>query len=109
MASGPWFYFEQVTLKGLGDNPPRGVFAASTNLQLTPPFPNPPDPPISRDTWVSASITEIDGNGLPFQGDASIWVANIVPQDDRSIRVQVLTAWEFDLRGMIRLLFWTGV
>jgi hypothetical protein len=50
MASGPWFYFDDVTINGNPDLP--DVAIETTELRLTPPFPNPPDTPISSSSWV---------------------------------------------------------
>jgi hypothetical protein len=64
VASGPWFFSKQVTVKGnpnIGKDP--NVTVEVTDLRLTPPFPKPPDPPISANSWVWASITEVGSDG----------------------------------------------
>ena len=100
MASGPWFFFQNVTILGAGD-------PFDNDYRLVPPFPT--DPRIDRNTWVWASITELDSNGLPHLGDAPMWIENTVPQDDGSIWVRVRMDFPKDLPGMIRLLYWTGM
>jgi hypothetical protein len=97
MASGPWFFFQDATFR-----------PGFTKLRLTPPFPTPPNPPISSQSWVLASVTEML-NGEPHQGDAALSVANVAPQDDRSILITVASTWGSDLQSQIKLVFWTGV
>jgi len=36
-----------------------------------------------------------------------MWIANVTPQDDGSILMKVCSTWLGDLRGQIKLLFWT--
>ena len=104
--SGPWFFVENVTIKAEA-NPQERPFVGVTNLRLTPPFPNPPDPPISAASWVWASVTELTSDGQPLFGDALIIVGNVVPQDDGSISIKVTSLWPNDLPGQIKLVFWT--
>ena len=105
MGSGPWFYEIPVTVRGLGDAPG----AAITDLHLFPGQDIVIDTPITAQSWVWASITELDGDNQPFLGDASIWVANVAPRDDGGIWVRILSDWKHDLNGLVRLLFWASV
>jgi hypothetical protein len=109
VASGPWFFSKKVTVKG---NPNIGkdhkVAFEVTDIRLTPPFPIPPDPPISANSWVWAAITELGSDGKPNWGDATMWVANTIPQDDKSIVIKVCSTWPDDLPGQLKLLFWSS-
>jgi hypothetical protein len=109
MASGPWFYFQEITVKGVPGLGDRNVVYGRTDVQLTPPFPNPPDPPISANSWVWASISEQTPSGESHFGDAGMWIGNVVPQNDGSVWVRVFSAWTTDLPGIIKLLFWSEV
>jgi hypothetical protein len=96
-----------VTIKGKTLGQEISTPYVETDLQLFPPFPK--DPPVTKDSWVWASITELDVDSRPHLGDAVMWVANVVPEDDGSIWVRVLSSWPNDLPGLIRLLFWATV
>src|SRR5689334_8692275 len=105
MASGPWFYVERVTVTGVGHTEPTPWPRFHyTDLHLKPPFPNPPDPPITADSWVWASITEVGPgpDGRSHFGDALMFVGNVSPQDDGSIAIRVESSWPDDLPAMIK-------
>jgi hypothetical protein len=107
MASGPWFYFENVTISGTGSSEAR--WPVATDLHLKPPFPNPPDPPITADSWAWASIAEVGSDGRAQIGDATMWITDVVPQDDGSFTVRVLSYWINNISAMVKLIFWSQI
>jgi len=109
MASGPWFFVQNVTINGVAGLGDRNVVYGVTDFRLIPPFPQLPDPPISSASWVWASVTELGPNGEPHLGDAPMWIGNVAPQDDQSILIRVMSAWPNDLPGQIKLIFWSQV
>ena len=54
---------------------------------------------------ILAAVTEIDGNGHPFQGVATIQACGIAPSDD-SVTVRLLIQWDNPLRVRIALVIW---
>ncbi len=54
-------------------------------------FPNPVQ--VFADSQVSVTMTEIDNNGQPFLGLATMQVYNVVPQSDGTITVKFNVDW----------------
>jgi hypothetical protein len=106
MASGPWFYYEVVTILAAATE---SRWPRATDVRLTPPFPVPPDPPITADSWVWASIAEVGSDDRAQIGEATMWITDVVPHDDGSVTIRVLTYWDTDLPAMIKLLFWSAL
>jgi hypothetical protein len=52
---------------------------------------------IGRGNVVLASITEIDQDGEPFVGAATVAVHNIAPRDDNHIHMIVAVLWDSPL------------
>lgn len=60
---------------------------------------------INRHTAVVASVAEIGGGDVPFQGDAMISVWNVVPRDDGKVSIVVRIVPDFfGLRVRVQLL-----
>jgi hypothetical protein len=38
-----------------------------------------------------------------------MWITDVVPHDDGSVTIRVLTYWDTDLPAMIKLLFWSAL
>jgi hypothetical protein len=55
---------------------------------------------VKPSTVVTASITEIDGDGLPFVGAATVEIHNIAPRDG-AIDVVAAVRWDNPLRCRI--------
>ena len=61
---------------------------------------------VNRDSVVMASICElgfISGVIRPFQGAASMWVDNVVPQDGGFVTVRGYIGWDSDLLVQVSL------
>lgn len=57
-----------------------------------------PDPvQVLANSQVSVTITEIDNNGTPFLGAATMQILNVVPQDDGTITVKFNVDWSEQL------------
>ena len=58
-----------------------------------------PDPvQVFANSQVSVTMTEIDNNGTPFLGAATMQIFNVVPQDDGTITVKFNVDWSEFLR-----------
>jgi hypothetical protein len=58
---------------------------------------------VTPDTVVTASITELDGDGLPFVGAATVEVHNVSPKANGWLDVVVAVLWDNPLRCRINL------
>jgi hypothetical protein len=54
---------------------------------------------------ILAAVTELDPNGLPFIGAASIQVLNIAPVE-HGARVRVNAQWDSDIHVRLALVIW---
>jgi hypothetical protein len=54
-------------------------------------FPNPVQ--VFANSQVSVTMTEIDNNGTPFLGAATMQIYNVVPQEDGTITVKFNVDW----------------
>jgi len=58
-----------------------------------------PDPvQVFANSQVSVTMTEIDNNGTPFLGAATMQIYNVVPQQDGTITVRFNVDWSEQLR-----------
>ena len=58
-----------------------------------------PDPvQVFADSQVSVTMTELDNNGIPFLGAATMQVFNVVPQQDGTITVKFNVDWSDSIR-----------
>jgi hypothetical protein len=58
-------------------------------------------PGVTADSRVVASISEVDSNGKPFIGDATLWVNSVAPNDNGEIWVEVKIQWETSINFRI--------
>ncbi len=59
-------------------------------------FPNPVQ--VFANSQVSVTMTEVDNNGTPFLGAASMQIFNVVPLQDGTITVRYNVNWDSNLR-----------
>jgi hypothetical protein len=52
---------------------------------------------VFADSQVSVTMTEIDNNGIPFLGAATMQIYNVVPQQDGTITVKFNVDWSDSL------------
>jgi hypothetical protein len=65
-------------------------------------FPNPVQ--VFANSQVSVTMTEIDNNGTPFLGLATMQVYNVVPQADGTITVKFNVDWDEQLRVLFNFI-----
>ena len=59
---------------------------------------------VNRFNAVFVSICELDSNGAPFQGAASMMVHNVVPLDGNRLIVRGEIGWESDVRARLSIM-----
>jgi hypothetical protein len=64
----------------------------------------PPPVQVFSNSQVSVTMTEVDNNGTPFLGAASMQVFNVVPQEDGTITVKFNVGWSESIRVLFNFI-----
>jgi hypothetical protein len=59
---------------------------------------------VNRFNAVFVSICELDSNGVPFQGSASLMVHNVVPHDGNQLTVRGEIGWNSDVNVQLSIM-----
>ncbi|MFE6924501.1 hypothetical protein ACFVAV_25990 [Nocardia sp. NPDC057663] len=63
-----------------------------------------PSATVWADSQVSVSLTELDVNGIPFLGRATMQVLNVVPHADGTTTVRYHVGWDTNLRVLFNFI-----
>jgi hypothetical protein len=89
MANGPFFF----SVGGLGN----GVLRVPARF--------PAEWGVKSQSNILAAATELDGNGNPLFGDASIQVLNIVPEDN-GVQLFINILWGAPINWRVAFVIW---
>ncbi|MET9215633.1 MULTISPECIES: hypothetical protein [unclassified Nocardia] len=63
-----------------------------------------PNATVLADSQVSVSLTEVDADGTPFLGPATMQVLNVVPHADGTMTVRYHVGWDANLRVLFNFI-----